>query len=174
MPTIGSTPGERFLALSLASARRTLYIANSYFVPDDDFRRLLIEAARRGVDVRVLTAGPKTDVKTTWYAGRARYEELLRGGVRIYEYLPTMMHAKSMVVDALWSTIGSMNFDNRSLAFNNESNLVMLDAALGAQMQRTFEQALAYATEIRLDEFRRRGLGAKLVEWGAHLLSRLL
>src|SRR3712207_4246366 len=100
-PTSGSTPAERFLALSIAGARRTLYIANSYFVPDDDFRRLLIDAARRGVDVRVLTAGEKTDVKTTWYAGRARYEELLRAGVRIYEYAPTMMHAKSMVVDEI-------------------------------------------------------------------------
>ncbi len=173
-PTSGSTPAERFLALSIASARKTLYISNAYFVPDDDFRRLLRRAAARGVDVRVLTAGPKTDVKTTWYAGRARYEELLRHGVRIYEYQPTMMHAKAMVVDALWGTIGSMNFDNRSLAFNNESNLVILDPAIGAQMQRTFEEDLRYSTEIRLDEFKRRPFGTKLLEWAASLLSRLL
>jgi cardiolipin synthase len=173
-PTSGSTPAERFLALSIAAARRTLYIANSYFVPDDDFRKLLIRAAKRGVDVRVLTAGPKTDVKTTWYAGRARYEELLRGGVRIYEYVPTMMHAKSMVVDGLWATIGSMNFDNRSLAFNNESNLVTLDPAFGAQMERTFVEDLRYAKEIRLDEFQRRPWTAKILELGASLLSRLL
>jgi cardiolipin synthase len=173
-PTSGSTPAERFLALSIAGAQKSLYIANSYFVPDDDFRELLIRAARRGVDVRVLTAGPETDVKTTWYAGRARYEQLLRGGVRIYEYIPTMMHAKSMVVDGLWSTIGSMNFDNRSLAFNNESNLVMLDATLGAQMQRTFSEDLGYAKEIRLEEFRRRRWTSKMMEWGASLLSRLL
>jgi cardiolipin synthase A/B len=173
-PTSGSTPAERFLALSIAAARKTLYISNSYFVPDDDFRKLLIRAARGGVDVRVLTAGPKTDVKTTWYAGRARYEELLRGGVRIYEYVPTMMHAKSMVVDGIWSTIGSMNFDNRSLAFNNESNLVMLDSALGAQMQRTFLEDLGYAKEIKLDEFRRRPWWSKMLEWGANLLSRVL
>jgi cardiolipin synthase len=173
-PTSGSTPAERFLALSIAGARRTLYITNSYFVPDDDFRRLLLEAARRGVDVRVLTAGPKTDVKTTWYAGRARYEQLLKGGVRIYEYNPTMMHAKAMVVDALWGTIGSMNFDNRSLAFNNESNLVILDAAIGAQMQRTFEEDLRYSTEMRLEEFKRRPFHQKLLELGASLLSRLL
>jgi cardiolipin synthase len=173
-PTSGSTPAERFLALSIAGARKTLYITNSYFVPDDDFRRLLLEAVRRGVDVRVLTTSRNTDVKTTWYAGRARYEQLLRGGVRIYEYRPTMMHAKAMVVDALWGTIGSMNFDNRSLAFNNESNLVILDAALGAQMQRTFEEDLRYASEIRLEEFRRRSFGDKLLEWGASLLSRIL
>jgi cardiolipin synthase len=85
-----------------------------------------------------------------------------------------MMHAKAMVVDALWGTIGSMNFDNRSLAFNNESNVVVLDAALGARMQRTFEEDLPYAKEIRLDEFKRRGFGVKLVEWGASLLARVL
>jgi cardiolipin synthase len=173
-PTSGSTPAERFLALSIAAARTSLYISNSYFVPDDDFRKLLIRAAKRGVDVRVLTAGPETDVKTTWYAGRARYEELLRNGVRIYEYVPTMMHAKSMVVDGLWATIGSMNFDNRSLAFNNESNLVTLDTAIGAQMQRTFADDLRYAKEIRLEEFRRRAWTRKMLEKGASLLSRLL
>jgi cardiolipin synthase A/B len=173
-PTSGSTPAERFLALSIAGARKTLYISNSYFVPDDDFRKLLVRAAKRGVDVRVLTAGQKTDVRTTWYAGRARYEELLRGGVRIYEYIPTMMHAKTMVVDTLWSTIGSMNFDNRSLAFNNESNLVMLDGALGAQLQRSFLEDLTYSNEIRLDEFRRRPWTMKVKEWGASLLSRVL
>ena len=115
VPTIGSTPAERFLALSITGARRTLYISNSYFVPDDDFRDLLVRAAKRGVDVRVLTAGDKSDVKTTLYAGRARYPELLKGGVRVYEYEPTMMHAKTFVVDGVWSTVGSLNFDNRSL-----------------------------------------------------------
>ncbi len=129
VPTVGSTPAERFLALSISGARRTLYISNSYFVPDDDFRDLLVRAAKRGVDVRVLTAGDKSDVKTTLYAGRARYPELIEGGVRIYEYQPTMMHAKTFVVDGVWSTVGSLNFDNRSLVFNNESNLVALDEA---------------------------------------------
>ena len=173
-PTSGSTPAERFLALSIAGARKTLYIANSYFVPDDDFRELLVHAAQRGVDVRVLTAGEKTDVTTTWYAGRARYEELLKAGIRIYEYIPTMMHAKTMVVDTLWSTIGSMNFDNRSLAFNNESNLVMLDGTVGAQLHRSFLEDLRFSKEIRLDEFRRRPWTMKMKERGASLLSRVL
>ena len=119
LPTIGSTPAERFLALTIAGSRKTLYITNSYFVPNIDFCDLLIKAAHRGVDVRVLTVGKETDVKTTWYAGRALYEKLLAGGVKIYEYQPTMMHAKTIVVDGLWSAIGSMNFDNRSIAFNN-------------------------------------------------------
>ncbi len=174
LPTTGSTPAERFMALSIASAKKSLYIANSYFVPDDDFRRFLKDAVRRGVDVRVLTAGPKTDVKTTTYAGRARYEELLRAGVRIYEYQPTMMHAKTMVVDGLWGTIGSMNFDNRSLAFNNESNLVTLDPAVGAAMDRMFLEDLRYSKEQTLPEFERRGWGERALETGANLLSRLL
>ena len=86
------------------------------------FESLLKTARARGVDVRILTVSKETDVKTTWWAGRSRYEELLRAGVRIYEYQPTMMHAKTFIIDGTWGSIGSMNFDNRSLAFNNESN----------------------------------------------------
>jgi cardiolipin synthase len=173
-PTTGSTPAERFLALTISGARRTLYIENSYFVPDNDFRNLLKRAARRGVDVRVLTVSSKTDVKTTWYAGRHFYEELLGAGIKIYEYQPTMLHSKTIVADGLWSSVGSMNFDNRSMAFNNESNLVVLDTAFGAQMDSIFFDDLRYAKEIKLDEFRQRSFFAKLAERGATLLSRLL
>jgi cardiolipin synthase len=174
IPTTGSTPAERFMALSIASARKTLYVTNSYFVPDDDFRRFLVDAAHRGVDVRVLTAGDKTDVKTTTYAGRARYEELMKEGVRIYEYVPTMMHAKTMVVDGMWGTVGSLNFDNRSMAFNNESNLVVLDTAFGAKMDSTFLDDLRYSKQITLEEFQRRSVWQKMIEAVATLLSRLL
>jgi len=173
-PTMGSTPAERFFALTIASARHTLYITNSYFVPDDDFRRMLAAAAKRGVDVRVLTVSSKTDVKTTWYAGRYRYEELLRAGIRIYEYLPTMMHAKTIAVDGAWGEIGSMNFDNRSLAFNNESNLVVLDTAFTAQMDSAFMDDLRYSKEIKLPEFEKRSRWSKTLELGATLLSRVL
>ena len=173
VPTIGSTPAERFLALSITGARRTLYISNSYFVPDDDFRNLLVRAAKRGVDVRVLTAGDKSDVKTTVYAGRARYPELLKGGVRVYEYVPTMMHAKTFVVDGVWSTVGSLNFDNRSLVFNNESNIVALDERVGATLDSLFLEDLRYSKEIKLAEFEQRSLFEKMLEWGANTLQRL-
>lgn len=173
-PTTGSTPAERFLALTISAARKTLYISNSYFVPDDDFRRLLERAAKRGVDVRILTVSAKTDVKTTWYAGRYRYEELLRNGIKVYEYQPTMLHTKSIVVDGIWSSVGSMNFDNRSMAFNNESNLVVLDSAFGAQMNTTFMDDLRYSKEIKLAEFERRSTWSKMLEASATLLSRLL
>ena len=173
-PTTGSTPAERFIALTIAGARRTLYITNSYFVPDDDFRRLLTAAARRGVDVRILTVSDKTDVKTTWYAGRYRYEELLKAGIRVYEFQPTMIHSKTIIADGVWGTIGSMNFDNRSMAFNNESNLVFLDPTLGAEMDATFMADLGHAKEIKLEEFQRRGRWARLLEGAAATISRLL
>jgi cardiolipin synthase len=172
--TTGSTEAERFMALTIAGAARTLYIANSYFVPDDDFRALLVAAARRGVDVRVLTPSSETDIRTTWYAGRARYEELLRGGVRIWEYQPTMMHAKTIVADGIWGTIGSMNFDNRSLAFNNETNLVVWDRAVGAEMDSTYVDDLARSREITLPAFSRRPWTVRLVEQCASVFQRLL
>jgi len=173
-PTTGSTPAERFLALTIAGSSRTLYVANSYFVPDDDFRQLLIAAVARGVDVRILTVSKETDVMTTWYAGRARYVALLRGGVRIYEYQPTMMHAKTVVADGIWGSIGSMNFDNRSLAFNNESNLVVWDRGFGALMDSTFLDDLRYAREIQLEQFTKRPWTERMVELGSSILSRLL
>lgn len=172
--TTGSTPAERFLALTIAGATRTLYVSNSYFVPDDDFRALLVAAAQRGVDVRILTVSSDTDIRTTWYAGRARYEELLSGGVRIWEYQPTMMHAKTIVADGTWSTIGSMNIDNRSLAFNNESSLVVWDAALGTQMDSIFADDLTRSREITLAAFKDRPLTARMVELGASVLQRIL
>jgi len=174
VPSMGSTPAERFLALSIAGATKTLYITNSYFVPDQEFRNLLKDASKRGVDVRVLTAGDKSDVKTTVYAGRRYYEELLKAGVKIYEYRPTMMHAKTLVVDGVWSSVGSMNFDNRSMAFNNESNLDVLDPAFGAQMDSVFMDDLTYSKEITLPAWRRRSVFEKTIEWGAEKLWRVL
>jgi cardiolipin synthase A/B len=173
-PTTGSTPAERFLALSIASAARTLYITNAYFVPDDDQRRLLVAAARRGVDVRVLTAGRKTDMPAARLAGRRRYAELLAAGVRIYEYQPTMIHAKTLAVDGVWTSLGTMNFDNRSTALNEESNLVVYDAGLGARVDSVFARDLRYSREITLPEFRRRGIASRALEIGASALVRML
>jgi cardiolipin synthase len=174
LPTIGSTPAERFIALSIAGSRKTLYISNSYFVPSADFCQLLVNAAKRGVDVRVLTVSSETDVKTTWYAGRALYEGLLEGGVRIYEYKPAMMHAKTIVVDGLFSVIGSMNFDNRSIAFNNEAQIVALDARVGQEMDEIFLEDLKYSEEMKLETFRQRPWLDRVKESGAQKLRRIL
>ena len=173
-PTIGSTSAERFFVLSIAAAREKLYISNSYFVPHKAFRHLLCDAAHRGVDVRVLTVSGSSDVKSTWYAGRARYEELFKGGVRIFEYQPAMMHAKTIVVDGAWLSVGSMNADNRSISFNEESNLVVLDKAAGRRMEEMFLEDLSFAKEIEPGEFAKRGWKDKVAENACHLIWRVL
>jgi cardiolipin synthase len=173
-PTLGSTAAERFVALSIAAARKTLYITNAYFAPERSFVDLLAAAARRGVDVRILTAGPRTDVNVVRFAGRAWYESLLTAGVRVYEWQPTTLHAKTFVVDAEWFTVGSMNFDNRSMALNDEATLMVLDPQLGEEMNRRFHEDLRHAEEIGVDAFRARSPFQKMVERGANWLTRLL
>jgi cardiolipin synthase len=173
-PTLGSTAAERFFALSIAAARKTLYITNSYFAPDRNFIDLLAAAAQRGVDVRILTAGARTDVNVVRLAGRAWYETLLESGVRVYEWQPTTLHAKTFVVDGEWFTVGSMNFDNRSMALNDEATLMVLDRTGGQRMDRTFLDDLGYAEEITKDVFRRRSWLQRIAEWGANSVTRLL
>jgi cardiolipin synthase A/B len=173
-PTHGSTSAERFMALSIGSARKTLYITNAYFAPDSNFVELLTAAARRGVDVRILTAGPRTDVNIVRLAGRANYAALLAAGVRIYEWLPTTLHAKTFVVDGAWSTIGSINFDNRSMALNDEGTLMVLDREVGGQMDRIFLADLQHAEDITAAAFAQRSWLNRLAEWSANWLRRVL
>jgi cardiolipin synthase len=172
--TLGSTAAARFYALSIAAARNTLYVTNSYFAPDDNFIQLLTAAARRGVDVRILTAGPRTDVQTVRLAGRASYEALLTAGVRVFEWQPTTLHAKTFVVDGMWVTIGSINFDNRSLALNDEATLMVLDRDVGQRMDGIFLEDLRYSEEIALDQFRQRSWLQRIGERTASLFTRLL
>ena len=173
-PSIGSTEAERFFAYSLSSAREKLYITNSYFVPDKDFRRMLMGAAKRGVDTRILTVSHEGDVKSTWYAGRARYEDLLAAGVRIFEYQPVMMHAKTIFVDGLWSAVGSMNADNRSLSLNEETVLLCYDKTVAGTVEKHFLDDLQYCEEIKLEEFRRRGLWQRVKENVCYAFWRVL
>ena len=173
-PSIGSTEAERFFAYSIESARKTLYITNSYFVPDRDFRKMIMAAARRGVDTRVLTVSEKTDIKSTWYAGRARYEELLSAGVRIFEYEPVMMHAKTLTVDGLWGAVGSMNADNRSLSLNEETVLLVLDRKVTGSVDKHFMDDIEYSKEITLEEFRKRGMWHRVKESVCYAFWRVL
>ena len=173
-PTLGSTAAERFFALSIAGARKRLYITNAYFAPDRSFIELLAAAARRGVDVRVLTAGSRTDVNIVRLAGRGSYETLLSAGVRVYEWQPSTLHAKTFVADGEWLTVGSMNFDNRSMALNDEATLMVSDRTLGQQMEQVFMEDLGYAREITLDAFRRRSWLQRIAERGANFFTRLL
>jgi cardiolipin synthase A/B len=173
-PTQGSTSAERFLALSIAGAQTTLYITNAYFAPDSSFVDLLTAAAKRGVDVRILTAGPGTDVNLVRNAGRSWYERLLGSGVRVYEWQPSTLHAKTFVVDSRWSSVGSMNFDNRSLTLNDEGMLMVLDENIGQQMDRIFLSDLQSSKEITISDFGRRSWFERVRERVARLMTRLL
>lgn len=173
-PTMGSTDAERFFALSIAGARRYLYITNAYFIPDDDFRRFLCNAVDHGVDVRVLTPGANSDRRSTWYASRVHYETMLAAGIRIWEYRPTMVHAKTLVADDVWSNVGSINFDNRSMALNDEVALMIREPGTAQRLRRAFEADLEYASEVRLEEFRQRGIWEKVKELFFIIFVRLL
>jgi cardiolipin synthase len=172
--SIGSTPAERFLTLTVLGSAKRLYITNSYFVPNADLRRLLRGAVARGVDVRVLTAGPGTDVAATRHAGRRHYEELLRAGVRIWEYDAAMMHAKTITVDGAWAAVGSMNFDNRSASFNDEAMLVVSDARVAQALEEVFVRDLDRASEILLPRFLGRSRWERFLEVSADMLAALL
>jgi cardiolipin synthase A/B len=173
-PDLGSSTAERLLALTIAATRHTLYIANAYFVPSSDFRGLLIAAARRGVDVRVLAPSENSDIPIVRYAGRGLYPELMDGGVRIYEYQPAMMHAKTLVADGIWSMIGTINFDNRSLALNEETSLLVQDPDIGSRMDAIFRQDLEQAVEITPASYAQRKPGERLKERIAAMGARLL
>ncbi|MEA2344645.1 MAG: hypothetical protein QOF63_2814 [Thermoanaerobaculia bacterium] len=157
-PSEGSSTVKLLYIISIVSAVKSIYISNAYFVPDADTTRALEGAVRRGVDVRVIVPGEFTDVPIVRQASRWHYERLLGRGIRIFEYQPTMMHAKTMVVDGAWTTIGSSNFDDRSFRLNDEVNINVYNDDVAAQMETMFHADLAKSEEIKLRKWFRRGL----------------
>jgi cardiolipin synthase len=156
-PSEGSSTVKLLYIISIVSAVKSIYISNAYFVPDADTTRALEGAVRRGVDVRVIVPGEFTDVPIVRQASRWHYEMLLRRGIRIFEYQPTMMHAKTMVVDGAWTTIGSSNFDDRSFRLNDEVNINIFNDDIAAQMEAMFHADLARSEEVTLRKWFRRG-----------------
>jgi len=156
---------ERVYAVALSAAEKSVDVANSYFLPNDDEVRLMTSAARRGVPVRVLVPGKVNDVPATKTAGRADFGRLLAGGVRIWEYEGTMFHPKLMVVDGRLSTIGSANFDARSFHLNEEINLVSDDPRLAAELEASFERDLSRARPYTLAQWKSRSLAQRISEW---------
>lgn len=168
-PTGGSNDLKRLYLLAIASARRTLDIESPYFVTDESSRWSLEDAVRRGVKIRILVEGDITDAMPVKYASREKYEWLLSQGVEIYEYQPTMMHTKVMVVDGIWSMFGSANFDNRSLELNDELNVAVTNRDLAGRFLQDFDQDLRVSTRLTLETWRKRSLLQKTREkfWGA-------
>jgi len=155
-PSEGSSTVKLMYIVSIVSATKSICIASAYFVPDRDTIRALEGAVRRGVEVKVIVPGEHVDVPVARQASRWHYDLLLRRGIRIFEYQPTMMHAKTMVVDGIWTTIGSSNFDDRSFRLNDEVNVNVYDEGVAAEMERMFYEDLAKSEEITGRKWRRR------------------
>jgi cardiolipin synthase len=153
--------------LSIASATRRVLISNSYFVPDDLAIETFVDARQRGVDIEIIVPGTKIDSEISRKASRSRWGKLLEAGVEIYEYQPTMFHCKVMVVDDLWVSVGSTNFDNRSFRLNDEANLNVLDADLAREQSEIFERDKARAHRVTLTEWKHRPLLEKAAEAAA-------
>ncbi len=173
-PGGGGESMQLLYLLSIASAGKSIQLANAYFVPDNVEVRTLAEAARRGVKVQILVPGPIIDNESVRRASRASWGELLRAGVEIYEYGPTMFHVKSLVVDGLWTTVGSTNFDSRSFSTNDEANLNVFDAAFAAEQVRIFEADLGRSRRITLQEWQGRPWKDKVLDTAWDLMSSQL
>ena len=135
--SVGDTNVEALYYLAIASARKSIELTAAYFVPRPAFMDALCSAAKRGVDVRILVPGPHIDKGFVRVAGRAAYDQLLEAGVSLYEYQPTMLHAKSMVVDGSWSSVGTVNFDNRSFQLHDEITLCVWTRSSPASSRRS-------------------------------------
>jgi cardiolipin synthase len=169
-PSGGSESMQLMYLLSITAARRTIDLSSAYFVPDELTLRTLSEAAKRGVKVRIITTGEHTDTITVRRASRALWGDLLTAGIAIYEYQPTMYHCKVMIVDGLWVSVGSTNFDNRSFRLNDEANLNIHDGEFARRQTGIFEQDLAKSRQVTLQQWQGRPVAERLWEHAAALL----
>lgn len=168
---LGSAPGGRFeiyqaYLLAMQEARRSIHITMAYFVPDRQTLTALMTAARRGVDVRIVLPGI-SDSSPVFHAGRACYEELLEAGVKIDELNQTVLHAKTAVIDGVWSAVGSTNLDNRSFLHNSEVSVIIMGAGFGGEMEKAFQEDLRHSTAMTLEQWRHRPWSMRVKEWSA-------
>jgi cardiolipin synthase len=163
-PSSEEHPLRLFFFLTFLAARERLWITTPYFVPDKHTREVVKRRARAGVDVRILMPNHHTDARPIRRASHSYYSELLNAGVRIYEYQPTMMHTKGVVVDGRWSVVGSANMDIRSKELNEENVLGIRDSDFAGQLERTFLADLEHACEIDRVAWRRRGIRDRVIE----------
>jgi cardiolipin synthase len=172
--TVGDTAMEALYFLAIASAKRSIELTAAYFAPRPAFTDALCEAAERGVDIRILVPGPHIDKDFVRVAGRAVYEQLFDCGVRVWEYQPTMLHAKTMVVDGVWSSVGSVNFDNRSFQLHDEVTLCVQSERFAGLLHEQFERDLEVSEEMRPGRWADRPVRHRVQERASQLLRREL
>jgi cardiolipin synthase len=156
--------------VAIACARREVIIQNPYFAPDDGVCKLLGMMVERGVAVHLMIPGAHTDSPFVRRAGCHLYEDLLRAGVHLYEFEPTLLHQKIVIVDGVWSHVGSTNFDSRSLSLNEEVGVGLLDRKVAAELRAAFESDLKRSREITLKQWCKRGPQARAFDWVAYRL----
>ena len=171
---VGDTNAEALYYLAIASAQTKIELTAAYFVPRPAFTDALCSAAERGVDVRILVPGPHIDKSFVRLAGRAAYERLLEAGARIFEYQATMLHAKTLTVDGAWSSVGTINFDNRSFQLHDEVTLGIWDRGFAAKLTEQFEADLEVSEQIELERWRTRGPLRRVGERATTVLRREL
>ena len=160
--------------MSIAAARSTVRLSMAYFVPDNVAVNTLVAARQRGVRVQMIVPGVHSDRTVLRRASRSEWGPLLRAGVEIHEYLPTMYHCKVMIVDGLWTSVGSTNFDSRSFSVNDEANLNVYSAEFAREQVANFERDLRQSHRVTLDEWEKRPWGDKLLDALAGTLSSQL
>jgi cardiolipin synthase len=172
---LASDPGGDYeiykaYVLAILGAKATVHITSAYFVPDAQILQALIDAAKRGVEVKIILPGV-TDSGLVFHAAQSYYDEMLAGGIRIYQLQIAVLHAKTAVIDKVWSTVGSTNIDTRSFLHNNEINVVVYSAEFGEAMENAFLEDLNYSVEITQEKWDQRPLGDRLKEWTARRLE---
>jgi len=176
---IGSTPGELnrvtfiMYVAAFVNAQRSIHLTTPYFVPDKQALSALIDAAGRGLDVKIILP-EVSDSSLALNAGHYYYSNLLKAGIKLYERQHAMIHAKTSVVDGVWSTVGSTNMDLWSFLHNNEVNAVIIGVDFASEMEALFESDLEQSKEVVLEEWKRRPLFPRMMEWFAHLFRRYL
>ncbi len=173
-PGGGAESMQLMYLMSINAAVESLRLAASYFVPDDVAIATLVDALKRGVKVQIILPGPHMDMAIVRRASRASWGKLLAAGAEIYEYQPTMYHVKVMTVDALWVSVGSTNFDNRSFSINDEANLNVYDSAFAARQIELFEEDRKRSRRVTLEEWENRAWQEKVLDFAASLLSSQL
>jgi cardiolipin synthase A/B len=173
-PSTGRSTRARMLFQSLiACAQRSIHITTPYFLPDRGARQALVDAmTKRGVDVKIIVPGKHSDHLLTRRSSRRIYGDLLKYGAQIYEYRPSMIHTKSLVVDGVWSVVGSTNFDSRSFGLNDEMNLAAVDHGLADRLEDDFQRDLAASRRITYKRWSRRSPFERIHEWLGWILER--
>jgi cardiolipin synthase len=162
-PAGGSTAMYTMFLLALASARHSIHITNPYFVPDEKMISTLVGAAKRGVRVVLIIPGA-IDHNLVRQASRSGFGRLLKSGIQIYEYRPALLHAKTMVVDGIWATVGSTNLDHRSFSLNEELNVAIYDADTAQRLERVFEEDLSNSRRVMYEDWNNRGVASRFLE----------